>query len=133
MHGDKENDEIRLDKWLWAARFCKTRALAAEAIGGDKIDLNGERAKPSRIVRLGDKLTIRRGFYEWTIVVKEVSRLRGPALQAQLLYDETEESLRKREATVAQMKLERPPDFDTPGRPSKRDRRDIARFTKRGW
>ncbi len=84
-------------------------------------------------MRLGDKLCVRRGLYEWTIVVKDVSRLRGSAPRAQLLYDETEESVRKREAMVAQMKLERPPEFDAPGRPSKRDRRDIARFTKRGW
>ena len=133
MHDDGDNEQIRLDKWLWAARFFKTRSLAAEAIGGGKIEINGERAKPSRIVRLGDRLNIRRGHYQWTIIVKDVSRLRGPAPQAQLLYDETEESVRKRQAAIAQMKLERPPDFDTPGRPSKRDRRDIARFTKRGW
>jgi ribosome-associated heat shock protein Hsp15 len=132
MHNDGD-EEVRLDKWLWAARFFKTRSLAAEAVTGGKIDINGERAKASRIVRLGDKLCVRRGLYEWTIVVKNVSRLRGPAPQAQLLYDEAEESVRKREATIAQMKLERPPEFDAPGRPSKRDRRDIARFTKRGW
>jgi len=132
MHNDGD-EEVRLDKWLWAARFFKTRSLAAEAVTGGKIDINGERAKASRIVRLGDKLCVRRGVYEWTIVVKNVSRLRGPAPQAQLLYDKTEESVRKREATIAQMKLERPPEFDAPGRPSKRDRRDIARFTKRGW
>jgi ribosome-associated heat shock protein Hsp15 len=133
MRDDEDNEEIRLDKWLWAARFCKTRSLAAEAISGGKIDINGERAKPSRIVRLGDRLNIRRGLYEWTIVVKAASRLRRPAPQAQLLYEETEESARKREATIAQMKLERPPVFETPGRPSKRDRREIAKFTKRGW
>jgi len=132
MHNDGD-EEVRLDKWLWAARFFKTRSLAAEAVTGGKIDINGERAKASRIVRLGDKLCVRRGLYEWTIVVKNVSRLRGPAPQAQLLYDETEDSVRKREATIAQMKLERPPEFDAPGRPSKRDRRDIARFTKRSW
>ena len=132
MHNDGD-EEVRLDKWLWVARFFKTRSLAAEAVTGGKIDINGERAKASRIVRLGDKLCVRRGLYEWTIVVKNVSRLRGPAPQAQLLYDKTEESVRKREATIAQMKLERPPEFDAPGRPSKRDRRDIARFTKRGW
>jgi ribosome-associated heat shock protein Hsp15 len=128
-----DNEEIRLDKWLWAARFFKTRSLAAEAVTGGKVDINGERAKASRIVRRGDKLIIRRGLYQWTIIVKDVSRLRGPARQAQLLYDETEESVRKRETTVAQMKLERPPEFDAPGRPSKRDRREIAKFTKRGW
>ncbi|MBM4259974.1 MAG: hypothetical protein FJ145_00860 [Deltaproteobacteria bacterium] len=130
---DHENDEeIRLDKWLWAARFFKTRSLAAEAIGGGKVEINGDRAKPSRIVRAGDTLSVRRGSYEWTVIVKEVARLRGPAPQAQLLYDETEESVRKREAAAAQMKLERPAEFDSYGRPTKKDRRDIARF-KRGW
>jgi ribosome-associated heat shock protein Hsp15 len=69
--------DIRLDKWLWAARFFKTRALAAEAVTGGKIGINGDRPKPSRIVRPGDLLTIRRGLYEWTVTVKVVARLRG--------------------------------------------------------
>ncbi len=133
MRDDEDNEEIRLDKWLWAARFCKTRSLAAEAISGGKIDINGERAKPSRIVRLGDRLNIRRGLYEWTIIVKDVSRRRGAAPQAHLLYEESEDSRRKREAVAAQMRFERGVEFDTPGRPSKRDRREIAKFTKRGW
>lgn len=133
MDDNEHKEEIRLDKWLWAARFFKTRSLAAEAIGGGKVEINGERAKPSRIVRAGDKLCVRRGTYEWTVVVKDVSRLRGPSPQAQLLYEETEASQRKREELVAQMKLERPPEFDSWGRPSKKDRRDIARFKKGGW
>jgi ribosome-associated heat shock protein Hsp15 len=128
-----DSDDIRLDKWLWAARFFKTRSLAAEAASGGKIDINGERPKSSRVVRVGDTLSIRRGPYEWTVIVKGVTRLRGPAQHAQQLYEETENSRRKREAVVAQLKLERPPEFDTPGRPSKKDRRAIARFTKRGW
>jgi ribosome-associated heat shock protein Hsp15 len=130
---DDLKESIRIDKWLWAARFFKTRALAAEAIAGGKVEVNGDRPKPSRLVRLGDKLSIRRGPYEWTIMVKEVARIRGPASQAQQLYAETEESVRKREAAVAQRKLERPPEFDSGGRPSKKDRRAISRFTKRGW
>lgn len=100
---------------------------------GGKVEVNGDRAKPSRIVRVGDTLAIRRGAYEWTVIVKGASRLRGPTAQAQQLYEETLESLRKRETAIAQMKLERPPGFDLPGRPSKKDRRSIARFTKRGW
>jgi ribosome-associated heat shock protein Hsp15 len=133
MADQESNTEIRLDKWLWAARFFKTRSLAAEAVAGGKIRINDDRAKPSRVVRLGDKLAVRRGPYEWVVIVKDVSRLRGPALQAQQLYEETEESMRKREAAIAQLKLERPPEFDSPGRPSKKDRRAIARWTKRGW
>jgi len=132
MHDRAEDQEIRLDKWLWAARFFKTRSLAAAAIAGGKVEINGERAKPSRLVRLGNKLKIRRGPYEWTIAVNAISHLRGPAQKAQLLYDESEESVHKREVTIAQIKLERPPYFDAPGRPSKRDRREITKFTKRG-
>jgi len=129
----EQEEPIRIDKWLWAARFFKTRSLAAEAVSGGKVEINGDRAKPSRIVRTGDKLCVRRGPYEWIVVVKELSRLRGPAPQAQLLYDETEESMRHRQAIAAQLQLERPPEFDAPGRPTKRDRRAISRFTKRGW
>ncbi len=130
---EENNESIRIDKWLWAARFFKTRSLAADAVTGGKIDVNGARAKPSRIMRLGDKLNIRRGPYESTIVVKGLAKLRGPASEAQLLYEETEESIRTRELTSAQLKLERPPEFDSPGRPSKKDRRAVLRFTKRGW
>jgi ribosome-associated heat shock protein Hsp15 len=125
--------DVRLDKWLWAARFFKTRGLAAEAVTGGKIEINGTRPKPSRSVRIGDRLTIRRGPCEWTVIVQGVARLRGPAAQAQTLYEETEESRRRREATAIQLKLERPPEFDSSGRPSKKDRRDIARWTRRGW
>jgi ribosome-associated heat shock protein Hsp15 len=130
---EENNESIRIDKWLWAARFFKTRSLAADAVTGGKIDVNGARAKPSRIMRLGDKLNIRRGPYESTIVVKGLAKLRGPASEAQLLYEETEESIRRRELTSAQLKLERPPEFHSPGRPSKKDRRAVLRFTKRNW
>ena len=102
------------------ARFFKTRSLAAEAVSGGKIEINGERAKPSRVVRIGDKVGIRRGPYDWTIIVKDASRLRGSAPQAQQLYEETEESRRKREAAIAQLRLERPPELAVPGRPSKK-------------
>jgi len=128
----QQEEPIRIDKWLWAARFFKTRSLAAEAVGGAKVEINGERAKASRIVRVGDKLCVRRGPYEWNVAVKAVARLRGPAAQAQLLYEETAESAQKRATLAAQLQLERPPEFDAPGRPTKRDRREMARFTKRG-
>jgi ribosome-associated heat shock protein Hsp15 len=125
--------QIRIDKWLWAARFFKTRSLAAEAVSGGKIEVNGARAKPSKSVRLGDRLNIRRGAYEWTVIVTGVVKLRGPAAEAQLLYEESEESKTKRDNAIAQLKLERPPEFHPSGRPSKKERRAIARFTKRGW
>jgi ribosome-associated heat shock protein Hsp15 len=133
MTEPQANTEVRLDKWLWAARFFKTRGLAAEAVTGGKANINGDRAKPSRVVRLGDKLTIRRGPYEWTVIVRDVSRQRGPASQARQLYEETAESTREREAIIAQLKLERPPEFDSPGRPSKKDRRAMERWTRRRW
>ena len=134
MDDDKNRAaDIRVDKWLWATRFFKTRSLAVEAVSGGKIEINGERAKPSRVVRIGDKVGIRRGPYEWTIIVKTTARLRRPVAQAQQLYEETEESRRKREAAIAQLRLERPPELDVPGRPSKKNRRAIQRFTKRGW
>ena len=133
MHDQDSDEEIRIDKWLWAARFFKTRSLAAESVTGGKIEVNGGRPKPSRIVRVGDHLSVRRGVYEWTVIVKGVARNRGPASEAQLLYEETEESVRKRQTVSARLRLERPPEFNLPGRPSKKDRRAIQRFTKRGW
>jgi ribosome-associated heat shock protein Hsp15 len=129
----EQDEPIRIDKWLWAARFFKTRSLAAESVSGGKIQINGDRPKPSRVVRVGDRLTIHRGPYEWTIIVKDVSCIRGPAPQAQQLYEETVESLAKRAALAAQMKLDHAPDYDSAGRPSKKDRRAIRRFTKRTW
>ncbi len=123
--------KIRLDKWLWAARFFKTRSLAIEAVSGGKVHLNGARAKPAREIDIGDKLTIRRGPYEWTVVVRALSLRRGPASAATLLYDETEESKRNREEAVSEIRVQewRPP--HTKGRPSKKDRRDLSRFRGR--
>jgi len=105
--GNDGKEALRLDKWLWAARFFKTRSLAADAVGGGKIEINEDRAKPSRVVRIGDKLNIRRGPYEWTVIIRDISPLRDPAAHAQKLYEETEESLRKRAAAIAQLQLER--------------------------
>ena len=125
--------EIRIDKWLWAARFFKTRSLAADAVAGGKIALNGGRPKPSRVIRPGDRLSIRRGAFEWSITVMRTSNYRGPASDAAALYEESEESRSKRQAAMAQLKLERPADFDSPRRPSKKDRRAISKFTSRRW
>ena len=123
-------ETIRIDKWLWSARFFKTRSWAAEAVSGGKVEINGERAKPSRIVGAGDTLRVRRGPYVWIVIVKEVSRQRGSAIQAQLLYDETAGSIQERQAVAAQRKLDCPADFDLAARPSKNDRRAISRFTR---
>lgn len=123
---------VRLDKWLWAARFFKTRSIAAEATAGGKVQLNGDRAKPAKSVKVGDQLVVRSGPYEWTITIVELSEQRGPALQAQRLYQETEESRVAREQRAEQQKAERraTPEF-AKGRPGKRDRRKIIQFRQK--
>ncbi len=119
---------VRVDKWLWAARFFKTRALAAEAIDGGKIDVNGERAKRSRLVQSGDRLDIRHGPNAWEVVVRDVSERRGAAVIAQALYNETEASIARREALKAQ-RQSMPTAFGYgEGRPTKRDRRALRRL-----
>lgn len=117
---------IRIDKWLWAARFFKTRSLAKEAIEGGKVHFDGDRVKVSKEVRLGMQLTIRQGFDEKTVIVKALSAVRGGAPQAQLLYEETPHSITKREFYSSQRKLANlaRPDH----RPTKRDRRHITQF-----
>lgn len=124
-----DSASVRLDKWLWSARFFKTRSIAADAAGGGKVQLNGDRAKPAKLVKIGDQLIVRTGEYQWTVTVLAVSERRGPAVEAQALYEETEQSRRAREEKAAQLKAERRamPDFAT-GRPSKRNRRKIIRF-----
>ena len=121
-------DRTRLDKWLWAARFFKTRALAAEAIDGGKVDVNDERAKRAKQVGVGDHIRIRNGPVEWHIVVRDTSERRGPASVAQALYQETEEGRNKRERT--QEGLRNMPRILTFGdsRPGKHDRRAIRRM-----
>ncbi|WP_298141624.1 S4 domain-containing protein [uncultured Acinetobacter sp.] len=117
---------MRIDKWLWAARFFKTRSIAKHAIEGGKVHQNGERVKVSREVRVGMELTIAQGLEKKTVTVKALSDVRGPAPVAQLLYEETAASLAKRELFAAQRKMHNlaRPDH----RPSKKDRRDIQRF-----
>ncbi|MDD5329022.1 MAG: S4 domain-containing protein [Sulfuricella sp.] len=124
-----EDGKLRIDKWLWAARFFKTRALAAEAVDGGKAHLNGTRVKPAKAVNVGDRLEIRVGRFEFVVVVQGLSARRGPASEAAKLYEETAESRAAREALVAQMKAEAAPGAERQGRPTKRDRRHIVRFT----
>ena len=125
-----DNTPVRLDKWLWAARFFKTRGLAAEAIKGGKVEINGARAKPSRTLQVGDRLRIRRGPDLFEVDVSALSQQRGPAAQAALLYRETEQSRQHREQLAALRKAEAVSRPKFPGRPTKRDRREIARFKK---
>lgn len=128
--GEREEERARLDKWLWAARFYKTRGLAAEAVTGGKVHLNGSRTKPAKALSVGDELTITKAPYEFVVVVREVSRHRGPASEAVGLYEETAESRRRREALKEQMRLQ-PAPAPQKGPLTRRQRREAIRF-KRG-
>ena len=118
----------RLDKWLWVARFFKTRGQAATAISGGKVQVGGERVKPARHVGPGTVLTIRRGPVAWTVVVRATAKHRRPAAEAGLLYEETPESLAHREEEAARRRLEAGRRRARLGRPDKRDRREAARL-----
>ena len=119
---------VRLDRWLWAARFFKTRALAAEAIEGGKVHLNGTRGKRGKMVKPGDRLRIRKGPYETRLVVQDVVERRLPAKEAVRLYEESPESIAARKALADQHKLAAGSIEPPRGRPGKRDRRLIARM-----
>ena len=118
--------DVRLDKWLWAARFFKTRSLAVEAIEGGRVSLNGERAKPAKSVKVGDAVAIRKPPFEFAVVVKALSDQRGSAAIAAGLYDETAQSREKRTLLAAEMKAAPQPRFK--GRPTKKTRRDYERW-----
>ena len=126
QHEQQPVESMRIDKWLWAARFFKTRSIAKDAIEGGKVHQNGERVKVSREIRVGMELTIRQGFDQKTVRIKALSFIRGGAPAAQQLYEETEQSVTQRELISTQRKLHnlaRPEH-----RPSKKDRRDISKF-----
>jgi len=126
-------DRLRIDKWLWSARFYKTRTLAAEDIGKGRVDINDQQAKAAREVKVGDTVAVRRDSVTRTVVVKGLSAMRGPAPVAQQLYEETAESLRAREAAAQQRRLAREPALSIEhGRPTKRGRRDLDE-AQRGW
>jgi ribosome-associated heat shock protein Hsp15 len=117
---------VRVDVWLWAARFFKTRQLAIDTINLNRVQVNGDVVKPSRKLKIGDSLTLRKPPYEITVVIKGLSEKRGGAPIAQTLYEETEASIEARETLAAQLKAAGPPLIR--GRPTKRDRRDLEAF-----
>lgn len=123
---------IRIDKWLWAARFYKTRSLASDAVQGGKVELNGDRAKPAKTVGPGDEIRVRLGPYEHTVIVRGVAPRRGSARDAQALYEETPESLAARQKLAEQLRMA-PAAFvwEDKGRPTKKDRRQITRLRDR--
>ena len=119
---------VRVDKWLWAARLFKTRSLAAAAVSGGKVHLNGERTRPARGVRVGDQLRVQRGTVEMVVLVRELGEIRRRAPEAARLYAETDESWERREHAREQARLAA--SVVLPGRPSRRDRREVRRFRR---
>ena len=126
--GDTNNETMRIDKWLWVTRFYKTRSLATTAINGGKVHLNGSRTKPSRQVSTGDRLTIQKGPYSFSIVIDKLNRQRRPAEEARTLYTEDEQSALQRHALYKQRKLEGHSVRQRERRPDKRARRQIIQF-----
>jgi ribosome-associated heat shock protein Hsp15 len=120
--------ETRVDKWLWAARFYKTRSLATEAVAGGKVEVNGDSAKPSKSVKPGDRIRLRLGPVEYLLTVKAIGERRGSVPAARALYDESPESIAERERVASQRRLAAPPAYDEKGKPSKRDRRLMDRW-----
>ena len=126
-------ETVRIDKWLWAARFYKTRSLASQAVNGGHVALGGNRVKPSREVRSGDQLVIRLGQLEYTVLVLAVSDKRGPAAVARSLYSETEDSVATRERQQEERKLLRQLTCQPDHRPDKHERRKIRQFLKKDY
>ena len=127
-------DSLRIDKWLWAARFYKTRSLAAEEIGKGRVQVNGQDAKASREVKPGDRVRLRQGPVEREVLVRGISGARGPAPVAQQLYEETPESVQARETAAQQRRLAAEPAHSIEqGRPTKRERRQIDKAWNDRW
>lgn len=124
-------ERVRIDKWLWAARFFKTRSLATQAVEGGKVRWNGERTKPSRDLKVGDRVLVQLGEYEWDIEVRRLATQRGPATIARTLYEETEQSSARRTAQLASRTVWQDPSSELQGRPTKRDRRTLERWQRK--
>jgi ribosome-associated heat shock protein Hsp15 len=124
-------EQIRIDKWLWAARFFKTRSQASQAVQGGKVHLNGARVKSSRTVMVGDQLEIRKLEQTFMVTVKGINRFRRPAVEARTLYEESEESIRNREAQAHLKRLIRAPGAAPATKPGKKDRRKIREFIRK--
>jgi ribosome-associated heat shock protein Hsp15 len=129
--GSDSQEAVRLDKWLWAARFFKTRSLATEAVNGGKVELNGLRPKPSKEVKVGDQLRIRVGPFVHALTVRALSERRGPAAAAALLFEESAESISARERLREQHRLAPSTQYEEGGRPTKKDRRAMSAFEER--
>ncbi len=129
--GDKPLVAVRIDKWLWAARFYKTRSAAQQAVEGGKVKLNGERTKPSRELKTGDMLVIHIGSYEWLITVTGLTDKRGPAAEARKLYEEDAAAQARRTEQVALRRFAADPGQERHGRPTKRERRQLERWRER--
>jgi ribosome-associated heat shock protein Hsp15 len=129
--GSDALETVRLDRWLWAARFFKTRSQSATAIRGGKVHVNGERAKAGKFLKTGERVRLRLGAYEHTVVVRELSEHRGSGADAARLYEETPESRSTRERLALQMKSAPTFSYEGKGRPTKKDRRDLAKFKDR--
>ena len=130
---DTDTSKMRIDKWLWAARFFKTRALAIEAIDSGKVLVDEARVKPAKAIDVGNLLAIRLGPYTFVVEVLGLSDKRGPAPQAQKLYRETPESIKKREELAFERKAQAQVVTRGEGRPTKKDRREIERFKSGSW
>lgn len=130
--GSQAAAAVRIDKWLWAARFFKTRAAAQQAVEGGKVKLNGERTKPAKDLKVGDRLVVHAGTAAWTIAVARLSDQRGPAAVARMLYEEDEASRVLREEQAALRRFAASPDQERSGRPTKRERRQLERWRGEG-
>jgi ribosome-associated heat shock protein Hsp15 len=123
-------DDTRIDKWLWAARFFNTRSQATAAVTGGKVEINGDTAKPSKIVKVGDRIRLRLGPIEYRVTITAIGERRGSASVAQTLYEESPDSLADRQRIAAERRFSSAPSYEEKGRPSKKDRRDLERWRR---